>query len=161
MSHLFHLNYKIDKEKYRNIFYENIQLGRWHWSCSEYQILYWYQLFIQDDHKLKPVIQEVESDLNILGLNNFPRFSYQFPNSKLPHHKDEDDIVSININLFETTPTIHIEHKPVDYEAILVNVGAVEHGVEPDPNPRLILKFCLRHDWDLVYNRLKEKELVR
>lgn len=160
MEHLIHLKYKIDKEKYRKVFYDNIQMGQWHWSCPKYQNLYWYQLFIEDSHALKPIIQEVEADLNILGMNNFPRFSYQFPNTKLPHHKDEDNLVSININLFDTVPIIHLEHKPISYEAIFVNVGGVEHGVEPDPNPRLILKFCLRHNWNTVLDKLKEKDLV-
>tara|TARA_A100001388_G_scaffold74281_1_gene52696 strand:+ start:871 stop:1380 length:510 start_codon:yes stop_codon:yes gene_type:complete len=156
-----HLDYIIDKEKYRNLFYNNIQKhGQWHWLCPKRQELFWYQLFIPDNHELKSDLYEVENELGIYGMNNFPRFSYQFPNTKLGHHKDEDEMVSININLLNTTPIIHLEHKPYPYEAIFVDVGHVEHGVEPDINPRLILKFCLRHSWNEVYNILNNRGLL-
>lgn len=150
-----HIDYEIDKKKYRDLFYNNIQeYGQWHWLCPKRQELFWYQLFVKDDHPLKPIIQDVERDLNIYGMNNFPRFSYQFPNSRLEHHKDEDEMVSININLLETIPIIHLENNPHAYQCALFDVGHVLHGVEPDPNPRLILKFCLRHDYEEVWERL-------
>lgn len=157
---LIHLDYEIDKDKYRNLFYDNIQRGKWHWLCPKRQELFWYQLFIKDDSSLKPELFEVEAELGIYGMNNFPRFSYQFPNTKLGHHKDEDEMVSININLLDTTPIIHVEHKPYPYEAIFVNVGQKEHGVEPDENARLILKFCLRHPWEQVYEILDNRGLL-
>ena len=155
-----HLSYEIDKEKYRDIFYKNIQRGQWHWSVPRRKELYWYQLMIPDGHDMKPLLSEVERDLNIAGMNNFPRFSYQFPNTYLPHHKDEDEMVSININLLDTIPIIHMEHHPYPYECMLVDVGHVMHGVERDSNPRLILKFCLRHDYEEVYERLSEANLL-
>ena len=102
----------------------------------------------------------IEEDLNIYGMNNFPRFSYQFPNTTLLHHKDEDNMVSININLLDTTPTIHIEHQPYEYQCALIDVGSHEHGVESDSNHRLILKFCLRHPWNDVVKRFKDKGLL-
>lgn len=158
---LIHLDYKIDKARYRDMFYNNIQEhGQWHWRVPERQELFWYQLFIPDDHPLKPSLYDIENELGIYGMNNFPRFSYQFPNTKLGHHFDEDEMVSININLLDTVPIIHLEHKPHPYEAIFVDVGHVLHGVEPDPNPRLILKFCLRHPWDEVYERLDKWGLI-
>ena len=158
---LVHLKYKINKEKYRNLFYNNIQkYGQWHWLCPKRQELFWYQLFIKDNSPLKKELFEVENELGILGMNNFPRFSYQFPNTKLGHHKDEDEMVSININLFDTIPIIHVEHKPYPYEIIFVNVGQKKHGVEPDKNARLILKFCLRHPWQQVYDILNKKGLL-
>lgn len=150
-----HINYKINKNKYRKIFYDNIQKGQWHWRVPIRQELFWYQLMIPDNHFLKPFIEPVEKDLNILGMNNYPRFSYQFPNTLLRHHVDEDNMVSININLLSTTPCIHIEHDPYEYECALINVGKYQHGVEPDPNCRLILKFCLRHSWDDVCERIE------
>lgn len=153
---MIHLDYEIDKAKYRDIFYNNIELGQWHWSVPKRQELYWYQLMIPDEHVLKPLIEPVEHELNIHGMNNYPRFSYQFPNTVLPHHKDEDDMVSININLLDTTPVIHIDHKPYPYECALINVGGQSHGVESDPNHRLILKFCLRHKWEEVFERLDQ-----
>ena len=157
---LWHLDYEIDKEYWRNVFYENIQDGQWHWSVPKQKKLYWYQLFIDDNSPLKELTKDVEMDLGIYGMNNFPRFSYQFPNTLLGHHFDEDSMVSINLNLLETKPIIHIEHKSYPYEAIFVDVGHKKHGVELDPNNRLILKFCLRHPFEEVYNKLRNMGLI-
>lgn len=157
---MIHLDYEIDKKKYRDIFYNNIQRGQWHWSVPKRQELFWYQLMIPDGHDMKPLIEPVERDLNIHGMNNFPRFSYQFPNTVLPHHRDEDNLVSININLLDTTPIIHIDHEPYPYECALINVGGRMHGVESDTNHRLILKFCLRHKWEEVVERLDQFGLI-
>lgn len=158
---IVHLNYEIDKKYYKDMFYENVQeYGQWHWSNPKDQHLWWYQLFIRDDHPLKPKLESLEKDLNIHGMNNYPRFSYQFPNTKLWHHTDEDQLIAININLFETTPVIHMEHKPYPYECALIDVGHIMHGVEPDPNPRLILKFAIRHPYEEVYERLSSKGLI-
>ena len=155
-----HIDYEIDKKKYRDLLYDNVQMGQWHWSVPKRQELFWYQLFIKDDHPLKPIVQDVERDLNIYGMNNFPRFSYQFPNTRLSHHMDEDQMVSININLLDTPPIIHLEHKPYPYQCALFDVGHVMHGVEPDPNSRLILKFCLRHTYEEVKERLDKFDLI-
>ena len=174
MKIIKHLDYQIDKKKYRNIFYDNIQLGQWHYTVRTRKELYWYQIMIPNDHVLKPLIEPVEKDLNIFGMAKLPRFAYQFPNTKVDHHTDdhyakwdktknfEKDrvkvhtcLTSININLFDTIPTIHIEHQPYEYQCALINTGSFMHGVEPDPNPRLILKFCLEHCWDEVNERLK------
>lgn len=157
---MIHLDYEIDKEKYRDVFYSNIQRGQWHWSVPKRRELFWYQLMIPDGHDMKPLIEPVERELNIHGMNNFPRFSYQFPNTLLRHHRDEDNLVSININLLDTTPIIHIDHEPYPYECALIDVGGKSHGVEPDPNHRLILKFCLRHKWDEVVDRLDQFGLI-
>ena len=157
---LIHLDYQIDKPKWRDIFYDNIQQGQWHWSVPRRQELFWYQLMIHDNNPIKELTKEVEMDLNIYGMNNFPRFSYQFPNTLLQHHKDEDNMVSININLLDTIPMIHIEHEPYPYECAFIQVGQKMHGVEKDPNNRLILKFCLRHPWEEVYDRLNNFGLI-
>ena len=159
-KNLIHLDYQIDKEKWRGIFYDNIQKGQWHWSVPKRQELFWYQLMIRDDSPLKELTREVEMHLNIHGMDNFPRFSYQFPNTLLKHHKDEDDMVSININLLDTVPIIHIEHQPYPYECAFVQVGQKMHGVEKDSNHRLILKFCLRHSYEEVYDRLNKFGLI-
>ena len=161
MKDFYPLVISLDKKKYRDIFYDNVQSGQWHWSVPKRQELFWFQLFIQDNHKLKPLFKDLEEHLGIYGMNNFPRFSYQFPSSYLEPHLDEDNMVAININLLDSTPIIHIRGKPFTYEAALINVGKVEHSVEPDPNPRLILKFCLRHEFQEVYSKLKERKLIR
>lgn len=157
---LIHLDYEIDKQKYRDIFYENIQQGQWHWIVPKRKELFWYQLFVPDNSPLKPLFENIEKELNIYGMNNFPRFSYQFRNTRLEPHVDEDKMVSININLFDTTPTIHINDKPYKYECAFIDVGHEMHSVEPDPNDRLILKFCLRHPWQEVFDRLNERGLI-
>ena len=154
------LDYQINKEKWRGIFYDNIQKGQWHWSVPQRRELFWYQLMMNDKHPLRELTKDVEQDLNIYGMDNFPRFSYQFPNTLLQHHKDEDDMVSININLLDTVPIIHIEHEPYSYECAFIQVGQKMHGVEKDPNHRLILKFCLRHPWEEVYDRLNKFGLI-
>ena len=160
MQPLIHLDYEIDKQKYRDIFYENIQSGQWHWSVPKRQELFWYQLMINDSSPLKERMKELEMDLNIYGMNNFPRYSYQFRNTRLGQHVDEDKMVSININLLDTVPTIHIENKPYQYECAFIDVGHVMHGVEPDPVDRLVLKFCLRHPYEEVYERLDKFGLI-
>tara|TARA_A100001011_G_C14014285_1_gene716763 strand:+ start:75 stop:551 length:477 start_codon:yes stop_codon:yes gene_type:complete len=157
---VIHLDYEIDKDRYKKIFYDNIQRGQWHWSVPKRQELFWYQLMIPDGHDMKPLLEDVERDLNIHGMNNFPRFSYQFPNTRLGHHRDEDNMVSININLLDTTPIIHIDYEPHAYECALIDVGGKFHGVEPDLNHRLILKFCLRHTWEEVTKRLDQFGLI-
>jgi len=157
---VIHLDYEIDKDRYKKIFYDNIQRGQWHWSVPKRQELFWYQLMIPDGHDMKPLLEDVERDLNIHGMNNFPRFSYQFPNTRLGHHRDEDNMVSINNNLLDTTPIIHIDYEPHSYECALIDVGGKFHGVEPDLNHRLILKFCLRHTWEEVTKRLDQFGLI-
>ena len=159
---LWHLNYEIDKNKYKNIFYKNIQRGQWHWTVPDRQELYWYQLMSsrKQDGFLRDELRPVEEDLGIWGMDSFPRFSYQFPNTVLPHHLDEDQMVAININLMDTTPIIHIEHEPYPYECALIDVGHHMHGVEADPNHRLILKFCLRHPLDEVMERMYDKNII-
>ena len=62
---LLHLDYEINKKKYRDIFYDNIQRGQWHWSVAKRQELFWYQLFIPDGHDMKPLFENVEKELNI------------------------------------------------------------------------------------------------
>jgi len=159
-KNLIHLDYDINKKKYRDIFFDNIQKGQWHWMVPKKQDPFWYQLFIRDDSELKPLFADIEKELNIFGMNNFPRFSYQFRDTRLEPHTDEDKMVSININLFDTTPIIHIEGEPYKYECAFIDVGHCMHSVEPDPNDRLILKFCLRHPWEEVYKRLDERGLL-
>ena len=64
-------------------------------------------------HHLRNVLfKDLEDQLGISGMNTYPRFSYHFPNVKVGHHLDEDKGVKIQFNLLDTTPTIHIRHKP-------------------------------------------------
>ena len=158
---LWHLDYQIDKKKWVDIFWDNLTMGQWHHSVPRKRNMYWWQIFIHDNSPLKKLTEDVEMDLNIYGMNNFPRFSYQFPNSKLWHHMDEDNLVSVNLNLLETIPIIHVENKPYPYEAILVDVGHREHGIEYDKNHRLILKFCIRHPLEETYERLDKFGLIK
>ena len=156
-----HIDYEIDKKKYRDIFYNNIQEhGDWHWSVPELQSLYWYRLMLPNDSPLRVLVRDVEEELNLIGLNNYPRYNYYFPNTKLPHHMDVDKMVAININLFDTIPIIHVEHKQYPYQCALIDTGHINHGIEPDKNPRLILKLCLRNPHDEVMTRLDKYGLL-
>jgi len=163
---LIHIDYRIDKNRFCDVFWENKDCGSWHHTCvSEYRRdLYWWRILIDDKRNwnkhLLPYTNIVAADLNILGMDNYPRFNYYFPNHQLPHHVDPDNMVAININLLNTIPTIHIEHQPYEYECALIDVGGKMHGIEPDANPRLILKFCLRHPWEEVYERLDKIGLI-
>jgi len=162
---LWHIDYEIDKEYWRNIFYENLDYGKWHYTCASRKSLYWFHLMMFNDDKLKKIVKPLEQDLNIYGLNNAPRFSYLFPNQKVEHHLDDqvkkEFGVKININLLDTEITIHMEHKPYQYEAALIDVGHVMHGVEKDPNARLTIGFFLRHPLEEVYERLDKFSLIK
>lgn len=159
---LFHLDYEIDKKFWKDLFYEHANCGHWHHTCMIRQELYWWQILIRPDHNshLLKFTDEIAKDLNIHGMDNYPRLNYTYPNRYLPHHVDPDNMIAININLMETTPTIHIEHKPYPYECALIDVGGKMHGIEKEPNDRLILKFCLRHPWNEVYERLDKRGLI-
>ena len=43
----------------------------------------------------------ITKDLGIDDLYTRPRFSYQFPNSTLPEHIDQDRIIGLNINFID------------------------------------------------------------
>lgn len=177
---IWNLKYNIDKEYYLNLFYDNISpQGRgckhdqfWHQQCSKRKELFWYQLFCFDDTDLKREVEKVEKDLNIFGCKTYPRFNYQFPNSELEYHKDENNIVSININLFDTKPIIHLAESKIvkrkkhviesayEYEAIFVDVGKCYHSVKPDTNHRLLLKICIEDTFENVFERLSSVGLI-
>ncbi len=158
---MLHLDYEIDKEHWQNIFWDHLDMGKWHWGCASKRKLWWWQIMIGHNHPIKKYTAKVEKELNIFGLNNYPRFSYTLPNAKISHHKDKDNMVTININLMPNKPIIHVDHKPYPYEIIYIHVGELAHGIEPDPNPRLILKFCMRHTWEEVYERLDRFGLIK
>jgi hypothetical protein len=154
---LWHLNYEINKEYYRDLFYRHVHEGKWHWTCKKQQRLYWFQLLCgrEQDGFLREEIRSVEEALGILGMDTYPRFNYQVPNTRLLPHIDEDEIIAININLLDTTPTIKIEDKSYSYECALIDVGHQVHEVIPDPNERLILKFAIRNQsYNDVYDRV-------
>jgi len=153
MKKFYHLDFEIDKPLFRKHFWENYAFGQWH-EFNPPKMMWW-KVF-----NISHLTKDVELELNIYGLNNFPRFSYQFPNTYLPPHLDEDKMCSININLLDTTPTIHIENNPYRYEACFVDVGSLMHSVEPDLNERLILKFAIRHSWEEVFERLNKFNLI-
>ena len=151
-----HIDYKIDKKKYRDIFYTNIQRGQWHWLCPKRQELFWYQLMIPDGHDMKPLLEDVERDLNIHGMNNFPRFAYMFKGNDLQYHLDEDYMSSICINLMDgPSPEQVIEDIPTAYECMLFENGNLFHYVESRDEDSLMLKFCIRHPWEEIYERVK------
>lgn len=159
---IWHLDYEIDKQKWQQLFWDHIQEGQWHWSVPKLRYMYWYQLFSGPGKEwFDEASLRVERDLNIVGMNNYPRFSYQLANTRLRPHIDEDKIVAININLMDSAPTIHLLGEPYQYECALINVGEVEHSVEPEPTDRLILKYCLRHPLEEIMERLDKVGLLQ
>jgi hypothetical protein len=149
-----HLNYDFDKKFLRDFFFENIAKAKHH-KTAKSEIPYWFKLF-SCDHITDPILK----DLNLMGMNVLPRFSYQEKNTRLVEHIDIDRIVGINLNLMPEPATIHINHHPYSYEAALIDVGTKLHSVEPIPTERLVLKFAIRETWSDLYQRLKLANLI-
>jgi len=144
----FHIDYKIDKEKYRKMFWDRYTEGKWYEFKN--QRMCWWKVY-----GIEKLVEDVAKDLNIHGMNNFPRFAYLFQNNNIESHVDEDHMTSIMINLnSDYTPTMHVEGIPIQYECLLFENGELFHTVEPRPVNTLMLKFCIRHPWSEVYNRL-------
>ena len=153
MIRFHHLDFEIEKSFFREYFWKNYTKGKWH-EFDPPKMMWWKLFNISD------ITRDIEYELNIHDLNIFPRFSYQFPNTNLPYHVDEDQMCSINLNLLDTTPAISIDGKEYEYESCFVDVGSLMHGVKPDPNERLILKFAIRNSWEEVYERLDKFNLI-
>ena len=64
---LWHLNYEINKEYYRDLFYRHVHEGKWHWTCKKQQRLYWFQLLCgrEQDGFLREEIRSVEELINL------------------------------------------------------------------------------------------------
>jgi len=151
---LIHLDYRIDKEKYRKIFYDIHQRGEWYqWKKFE-QKLSWWKVYLPDESDIRHLTKEVEQDLGIWGMNTYPRFAYLFANNNVPPHVDEDDMTSIQINLLDQTPVMVVEDQQVPYECVLLENGKLKHWVDPVPYDRLMLKFCIRHPWAEIIERI-------
>lgn len=150
----YHIDYKIDKEKYRKLFWEKYTTGKWY----EFQNprMCWWKVF-----GIQKFVEEVEKDLNIYGLNTKPRFAYLFAGHGLEYHVDEDHMTSIMINLLDgPSPIMHVEDVPVSYECLLFHNGELFHHVEPRKEDSLMLKFCIRHSWEEIYERLDKLGLI-
>ena len=151
---LCHLNYQIDKEKYKKAFYDNYDRGYYHRKGDEV-LKTWYKVYDIDE-----IVSTVTKDLNIEKLNIKPRFSYQLENSTLINHIDIDRIIGINFNLFDETPEIIIEGKTYSYESALVDVGSKIHSIVTKEKPRLVLKYAIRNSWNEVYDILDKRGLI-
>lgn len=151
---LLHLNYQIDKEKYRKAFYDNYDKGDYH-KKGDKVLKTWYKVF-----GISQIVKPVTKDLGLENLNIKPRFSYQFENSTLINHIDIDRIVGINLNLFDESPEIIIEGKTYTYESAMIDVGSKIHGVIAKEKPRLVLKYAIRNSWDEIYSILDKRGLI-
>ena len=107
-----------------------------------------------DGSDLRHLTKEVEEHLGIWGMNTYPRFAYLFANNNVPPHVDEDDMTSIQINLFDKQPVMVVEDQQVPYECVLLENGKLKHWVEPVNYDRLMLKFCIRHPWHEIVERI-------
>tara|TARA_Y100000385_G_scaffold82649_1_gene84633 strand:+ start:5575 stop:6039 length:465 start_codon:yes stop_codon:yes gene_type:complete len=144
-----HLNYQIDKQKYRDVFWSVYTQGQW----QEMKVprMFWWKVYGIED-----LVEDVAKDLNIHGMNNFPRFAYMFKGNDLQYHLDEDYMSSICINLMDgPSPEQVIEDIPTAYECMLFENGNLFHYVESRDEDSLMLKFCIRHPWEEIYERVK------
>jgi len=146
---LKHLNFKIDKPRFRRIAEKWKSAGKYYqWKQFEQEDK-WFQTYPpqgEDD-----AISEIEHALGIHIFQNKPRFYWLKPNSNLPIHFDEDNVTSIQINLMDQTPEIGIEGVGnVPYEAMIINNGYIRHWVDPVPYERLQLKFVMRESYDQI-----------
>lgn len=151
---LCHLNYKIDKEKYRKAFYDNYDKGDYHRKGNNVS-KFWYKIF-----NISEIVEPVTKDLGLENLNILPRFSYQSENSSLINHIDIDRIVGVNLNLFDESPEIIIEGNKFTYESALIDVGSKLHGVIAKEKPRLVLKYAIRNNWNEIYSILDKRGLI-
>ena len=152
-----HLNYQVNKKELRDHFWSGYVKGRWH-RFRPPQMIWWKWTF---DPPFEPIIQNIVNDMGLQDMNVKPRYSYQFPNTKLPEHLDFDNLIGINLNIMEeTTPDIHLRGVCFPYEAALVDVGHVGHSVESVPYNRLILKFAIREPFSKIYNALETRGFI-
>jgi hypothetical protein len=146
---LIHLDYEIDKEKYTKIFWDNYTKGKWYEFNTPRMI--WWKVY-----GIEKLVEDVAMHLNIQGMNNYPRFAYMFKGNELPAHVDEDYMSSIMINLNAgPSPIVHVEDHPIPYECVLFENGNLFHHVEARKVDTLMLKFCIRHPWEEVVERVK------
>lgn len=146
---LKHLNFKIDKPRFREVAEAWRNNGRWYQWKQFDQVDKWWQTYPQQGED--PNINEVAEALNIQQFDNRPRFYWLETNNDIPIHYDEDHVTSIQINLMEQTPVIGIEGVgDVPYEAMVINNGDIRHWVDPVPYERLQMKFVMRETWQEV-----------
>lgn len=150
LMNLLHLDYQIDKKKYRDIFWSMFEQGKWYVFKDRELGMRWWKVY-----GIEEQIEDVAHDLNIHGMNNFPRFAYLFKGHDLPWHVDEDYMTSIMINLMDgPSPVVHIEDHPEPYECMVWENGNLFHEVKAREENSLMLKFCIRHPWEEVCERL-------
>jgi len=150
-DYLTHLNYQVDKRAHVEYFWKNYDRGSWHDFKDEPRKTWWKIFDI--DEMADPVIK----DLNLVGLNIKPRYSYQLKNSVLAPHIDIDEIIGINLNLMPHPITIHMNGIPYEYEAVIADVGHVVHSVEAVDYDRLVLKLAIRAPLEEVLDRCYTK----
>ena len=151
---ILHLDYQIDKEHYKKMFFDRYDTGGYH-KEGDVVLKYWYKIF-----NIENLVMPITKDLGIEDLYTRPRFSYQFPNSTLPEHIDQERIVGLNLNLMPNAPSIIIDNKSYEYENCLVDVGSKVHKVNADDSPRLVLKYAIRSNWNEMYSRLNKRGLI-
>ena len=147
---IWHLDYKIDKEAHTKYFWDNYDRSQVHvHKITKAVIPTWRKIF-----GISKMTDPIVKDLNLEGLNNIPRYSYQEKYSRLRAHIDEDEIIGINFNLMPHDINIHLWGEPFTYEAAVIDVGREVHSVEPTDYDRLVLKFAIRAPLDEVLRRL-------
>ena len=140
---IWHLTYQIDKDAHRKQWWDEYYRAEFH-----PKVPHWERVFDIDD-------LGVIKDLNLEGMNVSPRYSYQWADTLLPEHIDEDEIIGINLNLNEEEISINMEGTEYVYSAAVVDVGHHRHSVTPVRYDRLILKLAIREPLEDVLERVK------
>ena len=152
---LKHLNFKIDKPRYREVAERWKPTGRYYQWKQFNQVDKWFQTF--PDQGIDPDITEVADTLNLSQFEYKPRFYWLEPYHDIPIHYDEDNVTSIQINLKDRTPNVGIENVgEVPYEALAINNGYIRHWVTAVPYERLQMKFVMRESWETVMEAIPD-----
>lgn len=149
MSPLIHLDYRVNKSYHTENFWVNYEEHQ----DRHPQVPHWVRVFKNVDCE-----QEIK-DLNLEGLNVFPRYSFIPAGKALAPHIDEDEIIGINFSLMPHPISIRMDGVDYEYEAAVCDVGHVIHSVEPVDYDRLMLKFAIRAPWEIVLERTHDKTI--
>lgn len=145
---IWHLTYQINKEPHKKQWWDEYYRAEFH-----PKVPHWERVFDIDD-------LGVIKDLNLEGMNVSPRYSYQWANTLLKEHIDEDEIIGINISLMDYPVSIRIGGTEHSYTCAVLDVGHVPHSVEPVDYDRLVLKLAIREPLDAVLERVKDHLVI-
>ena len=102
----------------KKMFFNRYDTGGYH-KEGDVVLKYWYKVF-----NIEQLVMPITKDLGIEDLYTKPRFSYQFPNSTLSEHIDQDRIVGINGSI--AFYNWRVKNKRLDDKTIELNDASVD-----------------------------------